>query len=81
MAAGVVHTTPGRDAVALWLPAGPGAPGYRQRLAAATAPWTGRFAVFDQALEDHHPADVPISTWRSWPCAPAARARAPAPRC
>jgi GNAT superfamily N-acetyltransferase len=27
-------------------------------LAAATAPWTGRFDVFDQALEDHHPADV-----------------------
>jgi hypothetical protein len=27
MAAGLVHTTPGRDAVALWLPAGPGVPG------------------------------------------------------
>jgi GNAT superfamily N-acetyltransferase len=51
------------DAVALWLPAGPGAPGpppgYRQLLAAATAPWTGRFAVFDEVLENHHPADVP----------------------
>lgn len=62
MAAGLVHTTPGRDAVALWLPAGPGAvgplAGYRQRLADATAPWTGRFAVFDQALEAHHPAGV-----------------------
>ena len=62
MAAGLVHTTPGRDAVALWLPAGPGVPGplagYRQRLAEATAPWTGRFAVFDQALEAHHPAGV-----------------------
>jgi GNAT superfamily N-acetyltransferase len=58
-----VHTTPGRDGVALWLPAGPGAPGpppgYRQLLAAATAPWTGRFAVFDEVLENHHPADVP----------------------
>ena len=44
-------------------PPGPGPParwpGYRQRLAAATAPWTGRFAVFDQALEAHHPAGVP----------------------
>jgi len=63
MATGLVHTTPGRDAVALWLPAGPAVPGpqagYRQRLAAATAPWTGRFAVFDQTLEDHHPAGVP----------------------
>jgi GNAT superfamily N-acetyltransferase len=63
MAAGLVHTTPGRDAVALWLPAGPGVPGplagYQQRLNTATAPWTGRFAVFDQALEAHHPAGVP----------------------
>jgi len=62
MAAGLVHTTPGRDAVALWLPAGPGVPGplagYRQRLAEATAPWTGRFAVFDQTLEAHQPAGV-----------------------
>jgi GNAT superfamily N-acetyltransferase len=62
MAAGLVHTTPGRDAVALWLPAGPGVPGplagYRQRLAEATAPWTGRFAVFDQRLEAHQPAGV-----------------------
>jgi GNAT superfamily N-acetyltransferase len=60
MAAGLVHTTPGRDAVALWLPAGPGVPGrltgYRQRLAEATAPWSGRFAVFDQVLEAHQPA-------------------------
>jgi GNAT superfamily N-acetyltransferase len=63
MAVGHVHTTPGRDAVALWLPAGPGADSplasYRQRLADATAPWTGRFAVFDRALEAHHPAGVP----------------------
>jgi hypothetical protein len=44
-------------------PAGPGVPcplkGYPQRLADATAPWTGRFAVFDRALEAHHPAGVP----------------------
>ena len=63
MAAGLVHTTPTRDAVALWLPAGPGVlgplAGYRQRLADATAPWTGRFAVFDQVLEEHHPAGLP----------------------
>jgi GNAT superfamily N-acetyltransferase len=63
MAAGLVHTTPSRDGVALWLPAGPGVlgplAGYRQRLADATAPWTGRFAVFDQALEEHHPAGLP----------------------
>jgi GNAT superfamily N-acetyltransferase len=61
--AGLAHTTAGRDAVALWLPAGPGVSGppagHRERLAAVTAPWTGRFAVFDQALEAHHPAGVP----------------------
>ena len=48
MVTGLAQTIPSRDAVALWLPAGPGAPspptGHRQRLAAATAPWTGRFA-------------------------------------
>ena len=58
--AGLAHTTPGRDAVALWLPAGPGVSGpptgHRERLAAVTAPWTGRFAVFDRLLEEHHPA-------------------------
>ena len=63
MVTGLVHTIPSRDAVALWLPAGPGAPspptGHRERLAAATAPWTGRFAVFDQMLDDHHPAGPP----------------------
>lgn len=63
MVAGVAYTTPGRDAVALWLHAGPGVPGpptgHRQRLAAATAPWTGRFAVFDRVIEEHHPAEVP----------------------
>jgi GNAT superfamily N-acetyltransferase len=61
--AGLAHTTPSRDAVALWLPAGPGVPGpptgHRERLAAVTAPWTGRFAVFDQLLEEHHPTGPP----------------------
>jgi hypothetical protein len=61
MTGGVVHTTPRRDAAALWLPAGPAAPpppaDYAARLAAATRPWTDRFRVFDAALEQHHPAD------------------------
>jgi GNAT superfamily N-acetyltransferase len=60
MVTGLAHTIPSRDAVALWLPAGPGVPGpptgHRERLAAATAPWTSRFAVFDRVLEEHHPA-------------------------
>jgi GNAT superfamily N-acetyltransferase len=58
-----VHTTPDRDAVALWLPAGPGAPGqpdgYSVRLAAITGPLIGRFEAFDTALGARHPAAVP----------------------
>jgi GNAT superfamily N-acetyltransferase len=61
LAAGLVHTTPSRDGVALWLPAGPGVLGpplgEGQQLATADR-WTDRFAVFDQALEEHHPVGV-----------------------
>ena len=87
LAAGVVHTTPGRDAAALWLPAGPPpAPppdGYTARLAAVTGPWTGRFPAFDAALAaaPYPAAGIRTSTWPSWPSAPTGRARAPAPRC
>lgn len=60
LAEGVVHTTPGRAGVALWLPTGvhPPAPAadYDARLLAATSPHTGRFRLFDQALDRHHPA-------------------------
>ena len=60
LAVGTVHTTPGRAAAALWIPAGaePSAPpdDYPQRLAAVTTPWTPRFAEFDAALEERHPA-------------------------
>jgi GNAT superfamily N-acetyltransferase len=60
--AGVIHTTPDRAAAALWLPTGPGTPGeppgYAARLAAATAPWTGRFQTFDTALDARHLARV-----------------------
>jgi len=63
LACGLVHTTPDRDAVALWLPAGPGAPGlpdgYSARLAAITGSLIGRFEAFDAALEARHPAAVP----------------------
>ena len=62
LAAGVVHTTPGRDAAALWLPAGPDPadepPGYAERMAAATSPWTSRFVAFDTALQARHPAGI-----------------------
>jgi GNAT superfamily N-acetyltransferase len=58
MADGIVHTTPGRDAAALWIPLGPNLPdppaGYTQHLAAITGPWAHRFTVFDGALDAHH---------------------------
>ena len=63
LARGVVHTTPGRTAAALWMPTGVHPPvpdpGYGIRLTNATSPWTDRFRLFDKALERHHPAGVP----------------------
>jgi GNAT superfamily N-acetyltransferase len=63
LATGVVHTVPDRTAVALWLPGGGDAAAppadYDARLAALTAPWTGRFVAFDEALDRRHPAGVP----------------------
>ena len=60
LAGGVVHTTPGRDAAALWLPAGPGAPAgpgdYDQQLTTATGRRAGRFRFFEQTLDARHPA-------------------------
>jgi GNAT superfamily N-acetyltransferase len=62
LAAGVVQTVADRTAVALWLPGGDDAAAppadYDARLAALTAPWTGRFTAFDEALETRHPAGV-----------------------
>jgi GNAT superfamily N-acetyltransferase len=59
LADGIVCTTPGQDAVALWLPAGeqpaPPSEGYDERLTALTGPWIDRFRAFDQALEVRHP--------------------------
>jgi GNAT superfamily N-acetyltransferase len=60
LADGIVCTTPGQDAVALWLPASetpaPPPEDYDERLAAITGPWIDRFRTFDQALEVRHPA-------------------------
>jgi GNAT superfamily N-acetyltransferase len=59
LADGIVCTTPGQDAVALWLPASetPALPpeDYDQQLATVTGPWIDRFRAFDQALEGRHP--------------------------
>jgi GNAT superfamily N-acetyltransferase len=54
---GVVWTTPGRDAAAIWLPCPAGLaepPGYRDRLAAITGIWLDRFEAFDETLTTHH---------------------------
>jgi GNAT superfamily N-acetyltransferase len=60
LAVGTVHSTPRRDAVALWIPVESEPPalpaGYPGQLAAVTAPWTQRFIHFDAILDDHHPA-------------------------
>jgi len=60
MAAGTVTTTPARDAAALWIPAlsRPPAPppDYPVRVAAVAGDHAARFAAFDAALEEHHPA-------------------------
>ncbi|MGH3272897.1 MAG: GNAT family N-acetyltransferase [Streptosporangiaceae bacterium] len=62
IAAGVVHTTPDRDAAALWLPFGETPPvppdGYAAALAAVTGPYLDRFVAFDAALDQRHPAEI-----------------------
>lgn len=58
IADGLVETTPGRDAAALWIPGdGPAAPpqGYVQQLAAIIGPHLDRFLAFDQHLDQRHP--------------------------
>lgn len=60
LTAGLARTTPGRTAVALWLPVGPDGPGppgddYPARLAEITGQWAGRFTAFDTELDRHHP--------------------------
>ncbi|MGH3409628.1 MAG: GNAT family N-acetyltransferase [Streptosporangiaceae bacterium] len=59
LAAGAVHTTPGRDAAALWIPAGQNPPdppeGYAGALAEVTGTYLDRFTAFDAALDQRHP--------------------------
>jgi GNAT superfamily N-acetyltransferase len=58
MCDGIVHTTPSRDAAALWIPLGTQLPdppaGYHEYLAQITGPWVGRFTAFDAELDAHH---------------------------
>jgi GNAT superfamily N-acetyltransferase len=58
---GLVETTPGRDAAALWIPGdGPAEPPgrYMEQLAAITGPYLDQFLAFDQQLDRHHPAGI-----------------------
>ena len=62
IADGIVETTPGRDAAALWIPGdGPAEP----RRTSTQGSWppspartSDRFLAFDQQLDRHHPAGV-----------------------
>lgn len=63
LASGLIHTTPGRTAAALWVHVGADGPAepadYAARLSAATGHWAYRFRAFDAALDSHHPVGVP----------------------
>lgn len=57
MADGLVYTTPGRTAAALWIPGtGPAVPpeDYDEELAEVTGQWVERFVLFDGELDTHH---------------------------
>lgn len=58
IADGIVHTTPDRDATALWIPLGTQLPvppdEYDEHLAEVTGPWAPRFVNFDRELDAHH---------------------------
>ena len=58
MAGGLVDTTVGRTAAALWIPIGPDGPeqpgGYDEQLAEVTGQWAERFVTFDQQLDARH---------------------------
>jgi GNAT superfamily N-acetyltransferase len=58
LADGIVHTTPQRDAAALWIPFGARLPdppaGYLRQLAEVTGTWLPRFTAFDTSLDASH---------------------------
>jgi GNAT superfamily N-acetyltransferase len=62
LATGIVHTTPERTAVALWLPVGDNGPQppdwYDVQLAGVTGQWIRRFVLFDAELDRHHLAGI-----------------------
>lgn len=64
LAAGVVLTTPHRDAAALWLPVGADGPigppeGYQEQLAAITGEHLAQFEALDEQFDQHHPKGTP----------------------
>ena len=62
LASGTVHTTPARDAAALWFPVGETPPeppeDYQAALARVAGPYLDRFRAFDTALDARHPAGI-----------------------
>lgn len=63
LAAGLVLTTPPRDAVALWVPIGREGPSelpekYHERLAAVTGQHLAQFEALDVAFQQHHPTGL-----------------------
>ena len=58
MADGIIYTTAGRTAAALWIPTETGGPRlpdeYDERLAAVTGHWAERFVIFEQELDARH---------------------------
>ncbi len=85
LACGVVHTAPGRCAVALWIPAGedPVIPpaDYPAQLAAATGPGSAGSRPSTQRLTGATPPASLTTTWRSSLSSLAGKARGPALRC
>jgi len=62
MTFGRVDTLPDGDAVAVWLPGGPGAPGpvdYERRRANACGEHADRFRQLDEVMDANHPHDRP----------------------
>lgn len=58
---GLVHTTPRRDAVAVWLPVDGGVPtlpDYETRLRRLAGLWIDRFRTFEAILGAHHPVQI-----------------------
>ncbi len=82
---GTVLTTPGRTAVALWLPVGTDGPqpppATRHDWPPRPAPGTAGSPHWTPRSTGTAPSARRTTIWRSWPSSPASRASASVPRC